>query len=236
MLAYRTNLTMQQLESLFGISHAAAHRVMTRLAEPFAELLGPPPTDRRELWIVDGTLINVHDQQRTAKSKNYRRNVNVQIVCRARDRRVVAVGDAWPGTRNDIVVSREPLQKTLPDHPRLSGDGGYRGRDRIRTPRRGLDGRLIKDRTYRRFRKRRAVAEHTIPGSKTTRSSANAGVTARRSTTPSPASPHSMTSRSTSGKRSTPGGAAGSRPHYVMALSLAFKRDKIVSCWGSLFA
>jgi Helix-turn-helix of DDE superfamily endonuclease len=31
-LAYRTNLTMQQLGSLFGISHAAAHRVMTRLA------------------------------------------------------------------------------------------------------------------------------------------------------------------------------------------------------------
>ncbi|MGW2938119.1 transposase [Streptomyces sp. NPDC001156] len=157
-LAYRTNLTMQQLGSLFGVSHAAAHRVMSRLAE----LLGPPPTDRRELWIVDGTLIPVHDQQRTAKSKNYRRSVNVQILCRARDRRVVAVGDAWPGNRNDNVVFRETLQKTLPDHPRLSGDGGYRGCDRIRTPRRGLDGRLIKDRTYRRFRKRRAAAEHTI--------------------------------------------------------------------------
>ncbi|MGW5251342.1 transposase, partial [Streptomyces sp. NPDC004129] len=33
---------------------------------------------------------------------------------------------------------------------------------RIRTPRRGPDGRLITDRTYRRFRKRRAIAEHTI--------------------------------------------------------------------------
>ncbi|MGW9031252.1 hypothetical protein ACWGQ5_45895, partial [Streptomyces sp. NPDC055722] len=54
------------------------------------------------------------------------------------------------------------LGKTLPDHPRLSGDGGYRGSDRIRTPRRGPDGRLIKDRNYRRFRRRRAVAEHTI--------------------------------------------------------------------------
>jgi hypothetical protein len=161
-LAYRTNLTMQQLGSLFGISHAAAHRVITRLAEPLAELLGPPPADRRELWVVDGTLIPVHDQQRTAKSKNYRRSVNVQIVCRARDRRVVAVKDAWPGNRNDVVVFRETLAKTLPDHPRLSGDGGYRGCDRIRTPRRGPDARIIKDRTYRRFRKRRAVAEHTI--------------------------------------------------------------------------
>ncbi|MGW2695615.1 transposase family protein [Streptomyces sp. NPDC001296] len=27
-LAYRTNLTMQQLGSLFGISHAASHRVV----------------------------------------------------------------------------------------------------------------------------------------------------------------------------------------------------------------
>ncbi|MGI5518135.1 transposase [Streptomyces sp. CA-106131] len=161
-LAYRTNLTMQQLGCLFGISHAAAHRVMSRLAEPLAKLLGPPPTDRRELWIVNGTLIPVHDQQRTAKSKNYRRSVNVQIVCRARDRRVVAVGDAWPGNRNDVVVFRETLAKTLPDHPRLSGDGGYRGCDRIRTPHRGPDGRIIKDRAYRRFRKRRGVAEHTI--------------------------------------------------------------------------
>jgi hypothetical protein len=161
-LAYRTNLTMQQLGSLFGISHAAAHRVISRPAAPLAELLGPPPTDRRELWVVDGTLIPVHDRQRTAKSKNYRRSVNAQIVCRARDRRVVAVKDAWPGNRNDVVVFRETLQKTLPDHPRLSGDGGYRGCDRIRTPRRGVDGRIIKDRAYRRFRKRRAVAEHTI--------------------------------------------------------------------------
>jgi hypothetical protein len=110
-LAYRTNLTMQQLRCLFGISHAAAHRVMSRLAEPLAKLLGPPPTDRRELWIVNGTLIPVHDQQRTAKSKNYRRSVNVQIVCRARDRRVVAVGDARPGNRSDVVVFRETLAK-----------------------------------------------------------------------------------------------------------------------------
>ncbi|MDT0464162.1 transposase [Streptomyces gibsoniae] len=161
-LAYRTNLTMQHPGSHFGISHAAAHRVMTRLAAPLAELLGPPPTDRRELWAVDGASIPLHDRQRTAKSKNHRRSVNEQIVCRTRDRRVVAVKDAWPGNRNDMVVFRETLAKTLPDHPRLSGDGGYRGCDRIHTPRRGPDGRIITDRTYRRFRKPRAVAEHTI--------------------------------------------------------------------------
>ncbi|MGW5462401.1 transposase [Streptomyces sp. NPDC003996] len=119
-------------------------------------------TDRRELWVVDGTLIPVHDQKRTAKSKNYRRSVNVQIICQTRDRRVVAIGDAWPGSHNDVVVFRKTLAETLPGLPRLSGDGGYRGCDRIRTPRRGPDGRIIKGRNYRRFRKRRAVAEHTI--------------------------------------------------------------------------
>lgn len=145
-LTYRTNLTMQQLGSLFGISPAAAHQVIARLAKPLAELLGPPPTDRRELWVVEGTLIPVRNQWRTAKSKNYRRGVNVQILCRARDRRVVAVGDAWTGNRDDIVVFPETLGKVLPERPRLSGYGGYRRSDRIRTPRRGSDGRIIKDR------------------------------------------------------------------------------------------
>ncbi|MGW9027186.1 transposase family protein [Streptomyces sp. NPDC055722] len=54
--------------------------------------------------------------------------------------------------------SEKPSGKLCP----LSGDGGYRGSDRIRTPRRGPDGRLIKDRNHRRFCRRRAVAEHTI--------------------------------------------------------------------------
>ncbi|MGW5481987.1 helix-turn-helix domain-containing protein [Streptomyces sp. NPDC004008] len=68
-LAYRTNPTMQQLGSLFGISHAAAHRVITGLAQPLAQLLGSPPTDRRELWVVDSTLIPVHDQSGTRKAR-----------------------------------------------------------------------------------------------------------------------------------------------------------------------
>ncbi|MEU1595357.1 transposase [Streptomyces sp. NPDC005708] len=128
-LAYRTNLTMQQLASLFATTDSTVHRVISRLAPHLAELLGPPPTDRRESWVVDGTLIPVHDHTRTAKSNNYRRSVNVQVVCRARDRRVVAVGEAWPGNRNDVVVFRETLGRTLPAHPRVSGDGAYRGCD-----------------------------------------------------------------------------------------------------------
>jgi hypothetical protein len=75
---------------------------------------------------------------------------------------IIAVGDARPGKRNDVVVFRETVGKTLPDHPRLSGDGGYQGIERIRPPRRGPDRKIIKDRAYRRLRKRRAIAEHTI--------------------------------------------------------------------------
>jgi hypothetical protein len=160
--AYRTNLTMLQLGFLFGISDSAVHRTIADFAPHLAALLGPPPTDRRQLWLVDGTLIPVHDKKRTAKSKNYRRGVNAQVVCRAHDRHVAAVGKTRPGNRNDVVVFRETVGSTLPAHPRLSGDGGYRGIDRIRSPRRGPDGKIIKDRAYRRFRKRRAVAEHTL--------------------------------------------------------------------------
>ncbi|MEU5023098.1 transposase [Streptomyces milbemycinicus] len=122
----------------------------------------PPPTDRRKLWLVDGTLIPVHDRKRTAKSKNCRRSVNARVVCRARDRRVVAVGRAWPGNRNDVVVFLETLGQTVPAHPRLSGDGGYWGIGTVRSPLGGPNGKIIKDRAYRRFRKRRAVAEHAL--------------------------------------------------------------------------
>jgi Helix-turn-helix of DDE superfamily endonuclease len=103
-LAYRTNLTERQLAVLFGVAPSVAHRVIADLAPALAALLGPPPADRRHLWVVDGTLIPVHDQPRTAKSRNNRRSVHVQVVVRRRDRRVVAVGHAWPGNRNDVAV------------------------------------------------------------------------------------------------------------------------------------
>jgi hypothetical protein len=165
-LAYRTNLTMQQLESLFGISDSAVHRVIDRLTPHLASLLGLPPTDRREPWIVNGTLIPAHDQKRTAKSKSYWRSVNAQIVCQARDRRIVAVSDAWPGNRNDTIVFRETVGKTLPGHSRLIGDGGDGdgdgGNPNVQSPRLCPDGRIIKDLNHRQFRKRRARVEHTI--------------------------------------------------------------------------
>ncbi|MGW1044630.1 transposase [Streptomyces sp. NPDC002547] len=108
-------------------SDSTVHRGIDRPAGPLVVLLGAPPSDSRELWIIDDTLIPVHHQHKTAKSKNYRQSVNVQVVCRARDRRIVAVVTHGPGERNDNVVFRETVGRTLPDHPRLPGDDGHHG-------------------------------------------------------------------------------------------------------------
>jgi hypothetical protein len=162
--AWRTNLTERQLAAVFNVSQSQVDRIIHDLTPHVAALLGPPPTDRRELWIVDGTLIPVEDHTRTALSKNYRRSTNIQIVCRYRDRRVVAVGTGWPGNRNDQPVFRATLatRADVTGHRRLIGDGGYRGVEGVRSPARGPDGRIIRDRRWRQFRRRRAAAEHVI--------------------------------------------------------------------------
>jgi hypothetical protein len=161
-LALRTNLTEQQLASLFSIPQAQVDRVVRDLTGPLGRLLGPPPRDRRELWIVDGTLIPTRDHSRSAKSKNYRRSANVQVVCRRRDRRVVFVGHAWPGNRHDAVVFRETVPEEIVRHPRLIGDGGYQGVIGVGVPRRGPDGKMVRDLAWHRRRKRRAPVEHVL--------------------------------------------------------------------------
>jgi hypothetical protein len=162
-LALRTNLTERQLAALFDVSQSQVDRTVRDLTPHLAALLGPAPTDRRELWVVDGTLVPVRDHTRSAISKNYRRSANVQVVCRRRDRKVVAVGTGWPGNRNDPVVYRATVGQdpAVTGHRRLIGDGGYQGVDGVGVPRRE-HGRIVRDRNWRRFRKRRAVAEHTL--------------------------------------------------------------------------
>jgi hypothetical protein len=41
-----------------------------------AQALQSNPVRESGMWIIDGTLIPVHDQSITAISKNYRRSVN----------------------------------------------------------------------------------------------------------------------------------------------------------------
>ena len=86
----------------------------------------------------------------------------MQVVVRRRDRRVVAVGEAWPGNRNDSVVFHATIGPEVTEHHRLIGDGGCRGVDGVTSPRRGPDGRIVRDETWRRFRKRRATVEHVL--------------------------------------------------------------------------
>lgn len=166
-LHLRTNLTERQLAHLFSTTDSTVDRVVHDLAPSLAALLGPAPTDRREMWVVDGTLVPVRDHSRSTCSKNYRRSANIQVVTRRRDRKVVVIGKAWPGNRHDSVVFRGDMTERTAGHRRLIGDGGYQAVVGVTSPARGPDGRIVRDASWRRFRKRRAVAEHVIGGLKT---------------------------------------------------------------------
>jgi hypothetical protein len=64
------------------------------------------PQDRRESWVVDGTLIPTRDHRRAARSKNYRWSCNAHVLIRRRDLRIVATTAGGPGNRNDPVHYR----------------------------------------------------------------------------------------------------------------------------------
>lgn len=84
------------------------------------------------------------------------------MVVRRRDRVVVAVGEPWPGNRNDSVVFRATVAPETIEHQRLIDDGGYQGVVGVTPPKRGPDNKIVRDATWRRFRKRRAVVEHVL--------------------------------------------------------------------------
>ncbi|MBA2543389.1 MAG: transposase family protein [Deltaproteobacteria bacterium] len=56
-VALRTNLTIRELAAVFGISKSAAHRMVARCTAQLARGAASAPRDRRESWIVDGTLV-----------------------------------------------------------------------------------------------------------------------------------------------------------------------------------
>jgi hypothetical protein len=105
LIGLRTNLTTRALAALFHTSQSTVDRIIHHLVPILADVLQPAPDDCDHSWIIDGTLIPVHDQSITAISKNYRRSVNTQIIICAHRRRVVAVGRCWPGNRNDLIVA-----------------------------------------------------------------------------------------------------------------------------------
>lgn len=159
----RTNLTMRELAAMFAIAKSQIHRIIHDLVPRLAGLLASTiDADRRWSWIVDGTLIPTRDHQAAAKSKNYRWSCNAQLLVRRRDLRVVAISGGGPGNRNDPVHYRGSEIETLcRRHRRVLADGGYRGIAELVTPV-FRNNRIVRDRAWRRHRKRRARVEHAI--------------------------------------------------------------------------
>lgn len=142
---WRTNLTLRQVGPLFGISHAAAHRVVDTLSA----LLALAPVHRRdpeEVCIVDGTLVPLRDWSLAARSKNYRYSANVQIAIDANTRLVVATGDPLPGNRNDCQAYRDSgIDRQLTGR-HVMADGAYQGNPGVIIPyRKPRDGSELAD-------------------------------------------------------------------------------------------
>ncbi len=170
-VALRTNLTIRELAVVFATSKSSIHRVLLtitpHLAAGFASTM--PNTDRRHTWILDGTLIPTRDHRVAAKSKNYRWSCNAQILVRHRDLRLVAVAGGGPGNRNDPIHYRgSSIEAMCQHHRRVLADGGYRGVPELITPTFHRN-RILRDRAWRRHRRRRARVEHVIAQLKTWR-------------------------------------------------------------------
>lgn len=160
--ALRTNLTFRELAAIFEISKSTAHRIVTTMTVQLAALAAATPRDRRWSWIVDGTLIPTRDHACAARSKNYRYSCNAQILVRGRDRIVIATAGGGPGNRNDPIHYRgSAIESLCKAHGRVLADGGYRGIRELVTPR-FRNNRIVRDRSWRRHRKRRARVEHVI--------------------------------------------------------------------------
>lgn len=161
--ALRTNLTVRELAATFAVSKSSAHRIVSTMTARIAALAQEPTrTDRRDAWVVDGTLIPTRDHRRAARSKNYRWSCNAQILARRRDLHIIATAAGGPGNRNDTVHYRgSPIQALCSRHGRVLADGGYRGVPELVTPVfRG--NRIRRDLAWRRHRRRRARIEHAI--------------------------------------------------------------------------
>lgn len=167
--ALRTNLTIRELAAVARLSKSTAHRIVTTMTVQLASLTASAPRDRRESWVVDGTLVPTRDHSRAARSKNYRWSCNAQVLVRRRDLYVIATSAGGPGNRNDPVHYRGSLIEALcKTHRRVLADGGYRGVPELVTPV-FRNRHIIRDRAWRRHRRRRARVEHALAHLKTWR-------------------------------------------------------------------
>jgi hypothetical protein len=81
---------------------------------------------------------------------------------RRRDLYIVATTAGGPGNRNDPIHYRgSAIESLCRWHRRVLADGGYRGVPELVTPV-FRNNRILRDRAWRRHRRRRARAEHAI--------------------------------------------------------------------------
>lgn len=124
---WRTNLTMRQLASLFGISKSAADRIIDQVG-PLLALRPRLRFAKDTVLIVDGTLVPTRDHTVAEQSKNYRYTTNNQVVIDADTRLVVIlVGRPLPGNRNDRKAWEESGVKAAVGKTMTIADGGYPG-------------------------------------------------------------------------------------------------------------
>jgi hypothetical protein len=161
-VALRTNLTLRELAACMDLSRSSVHRIIATITPQLARLAHHTRSDRRESWVVDGTLIPTRDHATAARSKNYRWSCNAQILVRRRDLRIIATHTGGPGNRTDPIHYRgSPIETLCRAHGRVLADGGYRGIPELVTPR-FQRNRIVRDHQWRRHRKRRARVEHAI--------------------------------------------------------------------------
>ncbi|MCP9986947.1 transposase [Streptomyces sudanensis] len=161
----RTNLTMRQLAPLFGISPAAVGRIIDRHGPLLALAPARRKPGRREVVIVDGTLVPTRDRSVTASSKNYRYSANLQVLFKAETRLVLAVGRPLPGNRNDCTAFAESGIEEASGRATVLADGGYQGTGAlIRHRRRAGQDRLPqwKEQHNASHRQVRARIEHVF--------------------------------------------------------------------------
>ncbi|MGW7276337.1 transposase [Streptomyces sp. NPDC054864] len=123
---WRTNLTLRQVASLFGISKSAADRILDHLA-PLLAISAARRKREDTVYIVDGTLVPTRDRSIAASSKNYRYSTNLQVVIDANNRLVVAIGDPLPGNRSDCRAFTESGVDAACQGVPVIADGGYQG-------------------------------------------------------------------------------------------------------------
>ncbi|MBA9002810.1 hypothetical protein HNR21_001692 [Actinomadura cellulosilytica] len=165
---WRTNLTLRQVGPLFGISHAAAHRVVDTLG-PL-----PAPVRRRrpeQVCIAGGTLVPLRDRRLAARSKNYRYSANVQIAIDADTRLVVPGGEPLPGNAGDCqAYPASGINRALAGR-HVMADGAYQGNPGViipyRQPRDGGPLPTWQEDLNRVHRSVRARIEHVLARRKT---------------------------------------------------------------------